>query len=143
MNYEEQDKYGIYKASRVATSEEDAGEGPGPAMMGAGTLIGTDVHSRHAEKLGEVKEIMLDMRSGHVAYAVLSFGGFLGMGEKLFAIPWDALTLDTMNKRFVLDVDKDQLERAPGFDKDAWPDMANPEWAQGIRAYYGRPIYEV
>jgi hypothetical protein len=63
--------------------------------MGADTLIGNDVYSRQAEKLGEVKEIMLDMRSGRISYAVLSFGGFLGMGEKLFAIPWSALTLDT------------------------------------------------
>lgn len=59
---------------------------------------------------------MLDVPSGRVAYAVLSFGGFLGMGEKLFAEPWSALTLDTVNKRFVLDVTKDRLTDAPGFD---------------------------
>ncbi len=77
------------------------------------------------------------MRSGQVAYAVLSLGGFLGMGEKLFAVPWSALTLDTDNKRFVLNVDKDRLESAPGFDKDTWPNMADPSWEQGIQAYYG------
>lgn len=143
MNYEERDKLGIYKAGVDGGIGRDAGQGPGPALMGAETLIGNDVYSRQAEKLGEVKEIMLDMRTGRISYAVLSFGGFLGMGEKLFAIPWSALTLDTMNKRFMLDVDKEQLARAPGFDKDTWPDMANPEWAEGIHAYYGRPMYSV
>ena len=59
---------------------------------------------------------MLDVPSGRVAYAVLSFGGFLGMGEKLFVVPWSALTLDTVNKRFVLDVTKERLKDAPGFD---------------------------
>ncbi|KAB2970240.1 PRC-barrel domain-containing protein [Zoogloea sp.] len=141
MNYEERDPYGIYKANTSGGIGPDAGKGPGPALMGADTLIGNDVYSHKAEMLGEVKEIMLDMRTGRIAYAVLSFGGFIGLGDKLFAIPWEALTLDTMNKRFMLDVDKEQLERAPGFDKDTWPDMANPEWAEGIRAYYGRPMY--
>jgi hypothetical protein len=77
------------------------------------------------------------MRSGHVSYAVLSFGGFLGMGEKLFAVPWAALKLDTENKRFTLDVDRAKLEAAPGFDKNHWPDMADSAWEQGIHSYYG------
>lgn len=123
MNYEERDHYGIYKAND--------------------TLIGNDVYSRKAEMLGEVKEIMLDIRTGRIAYAVLSFGGVIGIGDKLFAIPWEALTLDTMNKRFVLDVEKERLERAPGFDKDKWPDMANPAWAEDIHAYYGSAMYSV
>ncbi|MEF9671853.1 hypothetical protein QNM99_02940 [Pseudomonas sp. PCH446] len=68
---------------------------------------------------------------------MLSFGGFLGMGEKLFAVPWSALTLDTVNKRFVLGVDKERLANAPGFDKDMWPDMQDPTWSKEIHAYYG------
>jgi len=95
--------------------------------MGANTLIGNDVYDRNDEDLGEIKEIMLGMSSGKVAYAVLSFGGFLGMGEKLFAVPWAALTLD-QNKRFVLKVDKDTLKDAPGFDEDNWPNMADESW---------------
>lgn len=143
MNYEERDHYGIYKANIGGGIGHDAGKGPGPALMGAETLIGNDVYSRKAEMLGEVKEIMLDMRTGRIAYAVLSFGGFIGIGDKLFAIPWEALTLDTMNKRFVLDVEKERLERAPGFDKDKWPDMANPAWAEDIHAYYGSAMYSI
>ena len=80
---------------------------------------------------------MLDMQTGQVAYAVLAFGGFLGMGEKLFAVPWQALHLDTVNKRFVLNTDKDRLKGAPGFDKDAWPDMSDMDWANGVHSFYG------
>lgn len=111
--------------------------GPGPGLMGATTLVGDDVCNPHGEDVGEIKEIMLDMRSGEVAYAVLSFGGFLGMGEKLFAVPWRALKLDTENKRFVLNVDQDRLKNAPGFHKSNWPDMADQSWAREIHTYYG------
>jgi hypothetical protein len=105
--------------------------------MGAGTLMGEDVYNGKDEKLGDIKEFMLEMDTGNVAYAVLSFGGFLGMGEKLFAVPWNVLKLDTVNKRFVLNMEKDQLRNAPGFDKDDWPDMADQTWARGIHSFYG------
>jgi sporulation protein YlmC with PRC-barrel domain len=105
--------------------------------MGAKTLIGEDVYGNNDEYLGDIKEIMLDMRDGHVAYAVLSFGGFIGLGEKLFAIPWEALKLDTVNKRFLLAADKEKLKDAPGFDKDDWPDMADTSWATSVNSYYG------
>ena len=114
----------------------EPGEGPGPEVMDAGTLIGDDVVNANDEDLGKVEAIMLDVESGRIAYAVLSFGGFLGMGSKLFAIPWSALTLDTEEKRFILDVPKEKLENAPGFDKDRWPSMADPTWARELHAYY-------
>jgi len=75
---------------------------------------------------------MIDIPAGKVAYAVLSFGGFLGMGNKLFAVPWSALKLDEDKKHFILDVDKKKLENAPGFDKDNWPDMADTSWGTRI-----------
>lgn len=129
MSYADRDKYGIYKRSGSA--------GPGPSLMGADTLLGEDVVNASDEDLGDIKEIMLDMQTGQVAYAVLAFGGFLGMGEKLFAVPWQALHLDTANKRFVLNIDKERLKTAPGFDKDAWPDMSDAQWADQIHTYYG------
>jgi sporulation protein YlmC with PRC-barrel domain len=132
MNYEDRDNYGMYKGK--------TGDGPGPDLMGADTLVGNDVYNHKGEDLGDIKEIMLDMRSGKVAYAVLSFGGFLGVGEKLFAVPWNALTLDTKNKRFVLDVEKDRLKHAPGFDKDKWPNMSDQSWAKEIHSYYGTKL---
>ena len=129
MNYLERDTYGMYKSGLVS--------GPGPTLMGANTLIGNDVYNAKDEDLGDIKEIMLDTRTGRIAYAVLSFGGFLGMGEKLFAVPWAALTLDTVNKRFTMHVEKDRLENAPGFDADHWPDMADTTWQKNVHDYYG------
>jgi hypothetical protein len=129
MSYADRDKYGMYKRSGSA--------GPGPALMGADTLIGDSVVNGVEEDLGDIKEIMLDMNTGQVAYAVLAFGGFLGMGEKLFAVPWQALHLDTVNHRFVLNVEKERLKTAPGFNKDAWPDMSDVNWANQIHAFYG------
>jgi sporulation protein YlmC with PRC-barrel domain len=137
MNYEERDPFGIYSTKVGTSAGPDGTRGPGPALMGADTLMGNDVVNQNDESLGDIKEIMLDMRSGRVGYAVLSFGGFLGMGEKLFAVPWNALTLDTEHKRFVLNVDKDRLKDAPGFDKQHWPDMADQAWTSSIHSYYG------
>ena len=131
MSYEDRDTYGMYKG------KTGAGPGPGPGLMGADTLIGNNVVNHKGDDLGEIKDIMLDMRSGKVGYAVLSFGGFLGMGKKLFAVPWNALTLDTKNKCFVLNVDKDSLKDAPGFDTDNWPNMIDESWAKSIHLYYG------
>ena len=129
MSYEDRDPYGMYK--------NRAGSGPGPTLMGADTLIGNEVYNQQDEDLGDIKEIMLDMRTGRVSYAVLSFGGFLGMGDKLFAVPWNALTLVTKQKRFVLNVEKERLTQAPGFAKDQWPNMADQAWAKEIHFYYG------
>ena len=129
MSYADRDKYGMYKRSGSA--------GPGPALMGADTLIGDSVVNGAEETLGDIKEIMLDMNTGQVAYAVLAFGGFLGMGEKLFAVPWQALHLDTANHRFVLNVEKERLQNAPGFNKDAWPDMSDVNWASEVHTFYG------
>lgn len=137
MNYEDRDTYGMYKVNTSGGPGPDVRRGPGPELMGANTLVGNEVYNQKDENLGDIKEIMLNMRTGRVSYAVLSFGGFLGMGEKLFAVPWEALTLDTVNKRFVLNVEKDRLENAPGFDKDKWPNMADQSWAEAIHAYYG------
>jgi sporulation protein YlmC with PRC-barrel domain len=129
MSYEERDAYGMYV--------DNGHKGPGPELMGADTLIGDHVHNLKNEHLGEIKEIMLDMRTGKIAYAVMSSGGILSIGEKLFAVPWEALQLDTANKQFRLDIEKERIENAPGFDTNNWPDMANPQWKSQIHSYYG------
>jgi len=109
----------------------------GPLLLSASSLMDNEVYNLKEEKLGEIKEFMLDTSSGKICYAVLSFGSFLGVGEKLFAVPWSALKLDTENKRFVLDVEVDRLESAPGFDNHHWPDMSDVSWARDINDYYG------
>jgi len=112
-----------------------------PEVLSAGTLIGDNVRNNEGEDLGKLEEIMIDLDEGRVAYAVLSFGGFLGMGNKLFAIPWEALTVDTENEEIVLNVQKDVLEDAPGFDKDNWPDTTNRNWLVEVYTYYGYDPY--
>jgi sporulation protein YlmC with PRC-barrel domain len=110
-------------------------------VLSASTLAGDHVKNPAGEDLGKVDEIMIDIPSGRVAYAVLSFGGFLGMGNKLFALPWSTLRLDEDKKHFILDVDKKKLENAPGFDKDNWPDMTDTSWGAKIFTYYGAVPY--
>jgi sporulation protein YlmC with PRC-barrel domain len=110
-------------------------------VLAADTLTGNRVVNLQKEDLGKIEHVMLDPERGRIAYAVLSFGGFLGMGDKLFAIPWSALTLDTVEKRFILNVDKELLKRAPGFDKDHWPNMADQAWGTNVYKYYGAKPY--
>jgi len=95
------------------------------SVLAASTLAGDSVRNAAGEDLGKIDEIMIDIPSGRVAYAVLSFGGFLGMGDKLFAVPWAALKVDEDEKCFILNVDKRTIEQAPGFDKNNWPDMSD------------------
>ena len=97
-------------------------------VLTASTLKGDKVVNHKGEDLGKIEEIMLDLDHGRIAYAVLSFGGFLGMGDKLFAIPWQAFAVDTAQKRLILNAKKELLEKATGFDKDNWPNMADPAW---------------
>ena len=110
-------------------------------VLSASSLASHSVKNKLGEDLGSVKEIMIDIPSGRVAYAVLSFGGFLGFGDKLFAIPWEVLTVDEDRKCLVLDADKATLEKAPGCDKDHWPDMADSRWGTQVYTYYGRKPY--
>jgi sporulation protein YlmC with PRC-barrel domain len=114
---------------------------PGPELMAAHALTGDPVVNPKGYVLGRVEHIVLDVQRGRIAYAVLTFGGFLGLGEKYFAIPWNALTFDADGHRFILNVDRGVLEGAPGFDKAHWPAMADPGWASHLHAYYGFPPY--
>ena len=106
-------------------------------VMSASTLTRDSVVNSKGEDLGTIEDIMIHLDSGRIAYAVLSFGGILGIGDKLFAVPWEALTLDEDQKHFILNVDKDFLEAAPGFNKDNWPDMADPQFKSRVYTYYG------
>ncbi|MGA2739113.1 MAG: PRC-barrel domain-containing protein [Bryobacteraceae bacterium] len=110
-------------------------------VLAASTLAGDSVRNSAGEDLGKVDEIMVDIPSGRIAYAVLSFGGVLRMGNKLFAVPWSALKVDEDEKCFILDVNKKTLESAPGFDKDRWPDMADTTWGSEVFRYYGATPY--
>lgn len=125
---------GLAKSNSSATFEQG---GLNQSLLSYSSLAGNDVVNQENESLGDIKDCMLDTRTGRIDYVVLAFGGFLGMGEKLFAVPWSALHLDRDNKRFVLKVAKDRLKDAPGFDNDDWPNMADPAWSETIHSYYG------
>jgi sporulation protein YlmC with PRC-barrel domain len=111
--------------------------------LSASSLIGDNVKNPHGEDLGKIEEIMIDTDNGRVAYAVLSFGGFLGIGDKLFAIPWDALRVAPEEKAFVINIDRETLENAPGFDKDNWPQTpsGDDDWLASVYDYYDTPPY--
>ena len=119
----------------------EVAERPGSEILSAKTFEGAAVVNLQEEDVGKVSHIMIDMQGGQIAYAVVSIGGLLGVGSKLYAIPWAALTFDAQNNRFSLDLDKERLENAPGFDKDHWPSMTDIAWGTGIHDYYGQRNY--
>jgi sporulation protein YlmC with PRC-barrel domain len=127
--------------ARIVGKGSETAEGPGPDIMAAGTLEGDRILSTDGDEVGKVKDIMLDVQTGRIAYVVMSSGGFLGIGDKLLAIPWSALTLDTTRKCFLLSVSSERIKNAPGFDKQHWPSMADTTWATSIHQYYGREPY--
>ena len=101
----------------------------------ASKIIGVDVVNGKGEKIGDVEDIVLDSK-GNVVYAVVSTGGFLGMGDRLHAIPWSSLRTDTGKDNFLLDVDRDRLRSAPGFDQANWPDVNDPKWSDENRRHF-------
>ena len=113
-------------------------------LMRASTVVGMDVRNAANEKLGDIQDVVLEQETGMIAYAALSFGGFLGMGDKFFAVPWAALKPTADRKAFTLDLPKERLQKAPGFDKSNWPDLNVHQWGTDVHAYYGvKPYWEV
>ncbi len=107
-------------------SRDDRRDGAAGSVLSSRRMIGARVRNLAAEEPGKVEDIMLDVPTGRIAYAVLSFGGFHGLGDKLFAVPWSVLRLNDAEQEFILDVSRETLEDAPGFDQNHWPDMADP-----------------
>lgn len=125
--------------SPIVRDDIHGSAGPGPNVMDAASLAGDDVVNAQGEDLGKIKAIVLDVSSGRIAYAVLSFGGLFGVGDKLFAIPWSALVLDAVHERFIFNVSKELLDSAPGFDENRWPSSADPAWAKEVDDSYEPP----
>lgn len=111
-----------------------------PEIVKGSTIIGKSVQNMEGKEIGEIKDLAIDELDGDVRYAVLSFGGILGLGEKYFAIPWEALHLSDDKKHFALAVTEKQLEKAPGFDKNNWPDFADPVYYATIYDFYQVPV---
>ena len=111
-------------------------------IVTASKIIGEAVVNREDEALGKIHELVIDAKEGRVAYAVLSSGGFLGMGHRYFAMPWQTFEFASTENKLILNVNKEKLKAAPGFDKDAkWPDFADRSWGGKIHEYYGFAPY--
>ncbi len=111
------------------------------SMLSSSTMQGTDVKNAKGESLGDIKDLMIDLSSGRVAYAVVEFGGLFGIGSKLFAVPLQAMRQNAADKCFVMDTTKQALENAHGFDKDHWPDFADRTWQESVHKHYSTTPY--
>lgn len=107
-------------------------------LISSSKVEGTNVYSPDGEHVGSVDSFMVDKFSGKVSYAVMSFGGFLGIGERYHALPWDTLTYDTNVGGYVVNVTRDQLEGGPSFGRDEEP-WTDPEYGRQVNSYYGMP----
>ena len=135
------------------TQQERMGTQAPPAtdILKISDVIGQNVENPQGDNLGEINDVVVDPNDGSITYAVLEAGGFLGLGEKFFAIPWRAFQTvadDDKDKddkgeidKLILNVDKDRMQNAPGFDKDNWPNMADTQWGQTIHSFYGQDDY--
>ncbi|SMO68228.1 PRC-barrel domain-containing protein [Fodinibius sediminis] len=107
-----------------------------PRTLSATSLTGTKVQNLQGENIGDIQDLMIDLETGQVLYVVLSFGGFMGMGDDYFAIPLEALVFSEKEEELVkIDIDKEALKNAPGFDKDNWP--LTDEYVHSVYDYYG------
>src|SRR5574341_325749 len=114
-----------------------------PELLSGGKLIGSRVRNWEGENLGKIEDIMIDLESGAIAYAVLSFGGSLGFGDKRFPVPWEVLAIDVDSGEFILDVDPEALQDAPGWDKSELPSVTY-DWLADIYEYYEcDPYWEI
>jgi sporulation protein YlmC with PRC-barrel domain len=101
-------------------------------LLSGQKLFGCKVENPRGEGLGRIEDVMISAEGGHVAYAVVSFGGVLSLGNKLFAFPWSALQVDSSKRKVILNLDKKTLAKAHGFDKDHWPDSSSWNWDDGV-----------
>ena len=109
-------------------------------LISSNKVDGTDVYSRSGDHLGSVHDVMIDKRTGHVEYAIMSFGGFLGIGESYHPLPWSVLNYDTSMGGYVVDVDRDRLERAPRYTLSSQPDWSDRTYRSRIDEYWIPPI---
>jgi len=110
-------------------------------LISADKVEGTSVYDRNGEKLGSIHGLMIDKVSGRVIYAVMSFGGFLWIGNRYHPLPWSVLTYDPGQGGYVVDFDRDLLEAAPTYGASEMPDWADPAWGRRVHDYYGARAY--
>ena len=112
-------------------------DGPRMNAFMVDKIIGSKVMNLKGETLGKIDDLVVDVDTGRILYAILDFGGFLGIGTKLFPVPWDSLAALPLEGTFFLNQTKDQMEKAPAFDKKNLPDLGDVQWGAGILKHYG------
>lgn len=130
-----------YHGSSETHTRMDAVQNGAARSLPSKKIVGAAVQNSNGEKIGSIEDLVIDADSGKVTYAALGVGGVLGIGEKLFAVPFEEFKLtedSSKNPALVLDISKERLEKAPGFDKNNWPDFGNPQWRSQINSYYHR-----
>lgn len=111
---------------------------PNRNLISSGDVQGTDVYSPQEEKIGDIDHLMIDKQSGRVLYAVMSFGGFLGLGQSHYPVPWSALHYDTSLGGYMTNITEDQLRNAPSFSEDSF---TNRDWEQRVHQHYNAQPY--
>jgi hypothetical protein len=122
-----------YSSTRSDTVAQDETS----SLIAASKVEGTSVYNRRGESLGSIYDVMIGKRSGKVGYAIMSFGGFLGMGERYHPLPWEVLDYDEQQGGYVVDLDKQRLQDAPSYGVDETPDWSNRDYGRRIDEYYG------
>jgi sporulation protein YlmC with PRC-barrel domain len=135
----------LNRAPTLRTSTRDSRAAPryDAVLLGTASFCGDGVYDVAGKFLGEIEELVIDIHSGRVAYGLMAVGGMLGMGRKLFAIPWNAVTVDRVYQRCVVKIDIERLIDSPSVDGDFLARMADPGWATQVHAYFGcKPYWE-
>lgn len=128
MNQQEQD----LEANNESGHNQEGSNANWPVkILTATSIIGDQIYNLQGDHIGKIKDIMVDLSEGSISYMILEYGGLLGIGGKLFAFPFKTFQLDQVNRRFVLDVDKELLDKEPGFDKSHWPATNSHEYSAG------------
>lgn len=107
-------------------------------LISSETVEGTNVYDRSGNKIGTIDHLMIDKVSGNVRYAIMSFGGFMGLGHNHYPLPWNAIRYDTSREGYVTDVTESQLKDAPEFSDDSWRDR---DWEARWHQHFGTPPY--
>jgi sporulation protein YlmC with PRC-barrel domain len=110
-------------------------------FMPVSKLTTYDVTNTAGEDLGQIENFVIDMVTGRISFAIAAFGGILGISDKWFAIPWVLLSVSLDQKRFVLEIPREILEKAPGMDKDKWPEEIDLSWLEEVYQFYGVETY--